>query len=275
MTDATANIPSSRYRIASGTTVDLTAHHSADIGPYAKKKPARRDAAALAGRLDSLQRLLWADGRHKLLVVLQAMDAGGKDGTIRKVFGGLNPQGVTVTGFTQPTTRELGHDYLCRVHRHTPGAGKISVFNRSHYEDVLIVRVLDLVPEVQWRRRYRHINEFERVLAEEGTTILKFFLHVSKDEQRQRLQARLDNPEKIWKFSAGDLAQREKWDAYMAAYAEMLGRTSTEAAPWYVVPADHKWYRDVVVASVVAETLESMGLSYPAPEAGLEGVVVP
>ena len=140
---------------------------------------------------------------------------------------------------------------------------------------MLIVRVLDLVPEVQWRRRYRHINEFERVLAEEGTTILKFFLHVSKDEQRQRLQARLDNPEKIWKFSAGDLAQREKWDAYMAAYAEMLGRTSTEAAPWYVVTADHKWYRDVVVASVVAETLESMGLSYPAPEAGLEGVVVP
>jgi len=203
------------------------------------------------------------------------MDAGGKDGTIRKVFGGLNPQGVTVTSFKQPTARELGHDYLWRVHRHTPGAGKIGVFNRSHYEDVLIVRVLGLVPEVRWRRRYRHINEFERLLAEEGTTILKFFLHVSKDEQRQRLQARLDNPEKIWKFNSGDLAQSETWDAYMAAYTEMLGRTSTEAAPWYVVPADHKWYRDVVIASVVAETLESMGLSYPAPEAGLEGVVVP
>ena len=202
------------------------------------------------------------------------MDAGGKDGTIRKVFGGLNPQGVTVTGFKKPTDDELGHDYLWRVHRHTPRSGMISVFNRSHYEDVLIVRVLGLLPRGRWSKRYEHIAAFGKSLADEGTTILKFFLNVSKDEQRRRLQRRLDDPTKIWKFNAGDLEHRERWADYMAAYADALERTSTDFAPWYVVPADNKWYRDVVVASVVTDTLESLGLEYPDPEPGLEAVVI-
>jgi PPK2 family polyphosphate:nucleotide phosphotransferase len=178
--------------------------------------------------MDSLRRLLWADGRYKLLVVLQAMDAGGKDGTTRRVFGGLNPQGVSVAGLRKPTQRELAHDYLWRVHRNTPESGEIAAFNRSHYEDVLIVRVAGLVPEERWKRRYDHIVEFERLPADEGTSIVKFFLHGSKDEQRRRLQTRLDDPDKIWKFSQGDLEQRKQWDAYMAAYTEMITRTSTE-----------------------------------------------
>ena len=263
-----------QYRVAQGTRLDLGVSDPSATGAYTKKKQARSDLAALIERLDGLQRVLWAGAEHKLLVVLQAMNAGGKDGTIRKVFGGLNPQGVTVTGFKKPTDDELGHDYLWRVHRHTPRSGMISVFNRSHYEDVLIVRVLGLLPRGRWSKRYEHIAAFEKSLADEGTTILKFFLNVSKDEQRRRLQRRLDDPTKIWKFNAGDLEHRERWADYMAAYADALERTSTDFAPWYVVPADNKWYRDVVVASVVTDTLESLGLEYPDPEPGLEGVVI-
>ena len=267
-------LPLDRYRVLPDAAVDLERIDPADTGPYLDKKQARRELAALVEKLDRLQRLLWADAGHKLLVVLQAMDTGGKDGTIRRVFGRLNPQGVTVTGFKVPTPEELAHDYLWRVHKHAPAAGSIAVFNRSHYEDVLIVRVLGLVDHERWSRRYAHINDLERLLADEGTTILKFFLNISKDEQRRRLQARLDHPEKRWKFSEGDLEHRGRWADYMQAYGDAIQATSTVHAPWYVVPADTKWYRDVVVAAAVGRALEGLGLAYPEADAGLEGIVI-
>jgi PPK2 family polyphosphate:nucleotide phosphotransferase len=265
-------IPVDAYRVQPGTVVDPSAWRPGDTGDVETKKQGRKLLRGLVAEMDRLQHLLWADGGHKLLVVLQAMDTGGKDGTIRKVLGGLNPQGVRVTGFKVPTPRERAHDYLWRVHQHTPGAGEIAVFNRSHYEDVLVVRVLGLAPPERWGRRYDHINDFERLLADEGTTILKFFLNISKEEQRSRLQARLDNPDKRWKFSAGDLDHRELWDDYTAAYATAIERTSTEHAPWFVVPADNKWYRDLVVASAIVEALGAMDLAYPQPESGLDGI---
>ncbi len=238
------------------------------------KAAGREQVTRLNQRLGELQELLWADGRHRVLLVLQGMDACGKDGTIRTVFQGVNPQGVPVTSFKQPSDEELAHDYLWRVHDHAPASGELAIFNRSHYEDVLVVRVEGLVPEERWRRRYRHIMEFERMLAEEGTTIVKIFLHISKEEQRIRQQERIDNPKKRWKFSSGDLAARAKWDQYMDAFQDMLDETSTEFAPWYVVPANRNWYRDLVVSSVLVHTLESLALRYPEPEAGLEGLVV-
>ncbi|HVZ61406.1 MAG TPA: PPK2 family polyphosphate kinase, partial [Terriglobales bacterium] len=209
---------------------------------------------------------LYAEHKHKVLMVLQALDCGGKDGTIEHVFKGVNPQGVRVAAFKAPTPIELDHDYLWRVHRQTPGRGEITIFNRSHYEDVLAVRVHDLVPKKVWRRRYQQINDFERMLAEEGVTIVKFYLHISKDEQRKRQRERLKDPRKKWKFNAGDLQDRELWGGYMKAYEEALSETSTDWAPWYVVPANHNWYRNLVVASVLVETLERLKMSYPAPK---------
>jgi PPK2 family polyphosphate:nucleotide phosphotransferase len=229
---------------------------------------------ALNGILAELQVRLWAESKQKLLLVLQAMDTGGKDGTIRHVFNGVNPQGVRVWSFGVPNETELAHDYLWRVHRLTPANGAITVFNRSHYEDVIVVRVEGLVPEERWQKRYDHIAQFEKMLADEGTTIVKLFLHISKDEQRQRLQARLDEPDKRWKFSAGDLDVRQRWEDYMAAYEDALSLTSTDYAPWYVVPADRKWYRNLVAASILIETLRGMDPQYPDPEPGLEGMVV-
>jgi PPK2 family polyphosphate:nucleotide phosphotransferase len=202
------------------------------------------------------------------------MDTGGKDGVIRSVFDGVNPQGVKVASFKRPTDLELAHDYLWRVHPRVPAKGEITIFNRSHYEDVLVVRVHDLVPAARWERRFQQINEFEEMLVEEGTTILKFFLHISKDEQKERLQARLDDPSKHWKFSLGDLAERERWDDYQAAYEDVLNMTSSPHAPWYVVPADRKWFRDLVIATALVETLEKMGLEYPANPDDLSGVVI-
>jgi PPK2 family polyphosphate:nucleotide phosphotransferase len=263
------------YRIAPGTPASLTARDPADSRLFGgEKDEGKRLAAELTDRLESLQELLYAEGRHKVLVVLQAMDTGGKDGVIRHVFDGVNPQGVDVASFKRPTPAELAHDYLWRVHAQTPGSGEITIFNRSHYEDVLVVRVHGLVPEETWSRRYDHINAFERMLADEGTTILKFFLHISAEEQRERLQARLDDPTKHWKFSLGDLDERRRWDDYTAAYEEAISRTSTSWAPWYVVPADRKWYRNLVVAAVLVETLEGLGMGYPPPEDDLSGVVV-
>ncbi len=265
-------IPVDGYRVPPGKAVDLSAFDPDETGSIENKKAGRKVLSGIVEEMDRLQRLLWADGAKRMLVVLQAMDTAGKDGTIRKVFGRLNPQGVTVTGFKAPTRIELAHDYLWRVHRHTPASGEIAVFNRSHYEDVLIVRVLDLVPAERWSRRYGHINALERLLSDEGTTIVKFFLNISKDEQRRRLQARLDDPTKRWKFSADDLEHRSRWDEYMQAYAAAISETSTEHAPWYVVPADNKWYRDLVVASVVAKALGGLDLSYPQPESDLSEI---
>jgi PPK2 family polyphosphate:nucleotide phosphotransferase len=228
---------------------------------------------AMNKRLAELQARLWAEGRQRLLVVLQAMDTGGKDGTIRHVFKGVNPQGVRVWGFGVPTELELAHDYLWRVHVKTPENGTIAIFNRSYYEDVLVVRVKGLVHEERWRRRYQHIVDFERLLHDEGTTIVKLFLHISKEEQRARLQARLDDPGKHWKFSLGDLDDRKLWDDYVEAFEEALTSTSTPHAPWYVVPGDRKWYRNLAVSTILIQTLESMDPQYP-PVADLDGVVV-
>jgi PPK2 family polyphosphate:nucleotide phosphotransferase len=224
-------------------------------------------------RLAELQTRLWAESKGKLLVVLQAMDTGGKDGTIRHVFKGVNPQGVRVWAFGVPSERELAHDYLWRVHRRTPENGEITIFNRSHYEDLLVVRVKSLAPEETWRRRFEHIVEFERLLVDEGTTLVKLFLHISKDEQRARLQARLTESDKRWKFDLGDLGDRALWDDYLAAYEEALTLTSTQHAPWHVVPADRKWYRNLVVSSILIGALEEMDPRYP-PEPDLDGVAV-
>ena len=264
-----------RYRIGAGEAADLANRDPSDQGLFAGDKKAGKAALVnLNKRLEELQELFYADNRHRLLVVLQATDTGGKDGTISSVFDGVNPLGVKVASFKKPTEAELARDYLWRVHPHVPANGEIVIFNRSHYEDVLVVRVHDLVPNERWRRRYQQIVDFERLLVEEGTTIVKFFLHISKDEQRERLQARLDNPQKHWKFSLGDLDERKRWDEYQAAYEEAISSTSTESAPWYVIPANRKWYRNVVVATILIETLQSLNLRFPEPEDDLSGIVV-
>jgi PPK2 family polyphosphate:nucleotide phosphotransferase len=262
-----------RYRVEPGSRVRLSDWDPQDTrGLPGGKQAAEPELERLTERLEELQELLYAEHKHRLLVILQAMDTGGKDGTIRHVFEGVNPQGVKVTAFGVPTPQELAHDYLWRVHPHTPGLGEIMIFNRSHYEDVLIVRVHNLVPAEVWQRRYAHINDFERMLADEGVTILKFYLHISKEEQRRRLQERLDDPRKQWKFRIGDLQERARWDEYMAAYEDVLSLTSTAWAPWYIVPADHKWYRNWVVASVIVQTLSDFKMSYPPAEQGLEQI---
>ncbi|MDY6877573.1 MAG: polyphosphate kinase 2 family protein [Chloroflexota bacterium] len=264
-----------RYCVEPGSEINLSRWDPNDRSAFeGSKQEARKALRALNKRLEALQELLYAEQKHKVLIVLQAMDTGGKDGTIRHVFEGVNPQGVKVAGFKVPTPEELNHDYLWRVHKQVPGKGEIVIFNRSHYEDVLVVRVHNLVAETTWGRRYAHINDFERLLAEEGTMILKFFLHISMDEQRERLQARLDEPHKRWKFNLGDLDERRLWPDYMRAYEEALSKTSTEWAPWYIVPANRKWYRNLVVAAVLVETLEGLNMDYPQPEEGLEGVVI-
>ncbi|HUP84337.1 MAG TPA: polyphosphate kinase 2 family protein [Acidimicrobiales bacterium] len=243
-------------------------------GAPGDKKETEAASSELNQRLADLQERLWAENKRALLVVLQAIDAGGKDGAIRKVFGGVNPQGCRVTSFKAPSDDELAHDFLWRVHQATPRKGEIGIFNRSHYEDVLIVRVHELVPKKVWSKRYAAINDFESQLVASGTTILKFFLHISKDEQAERFRKRLENPEKNWKFRRADLEEREHWDEYQEAFEDALTKTSTKAAPWYVVPADHKWYRDWAVLSVIVDTMEQMDPQYPPPEEDLTSIVV-
>ncbi len=225
-------------------------------------------------RLDVLQRRLYAEGKRSLLLVLQGLDASGKDGVIRSVFGGVSPQGCRVVSFRAPTASELAHDYLQRVHAELPARGELGIFNRSHYEDIVAVRMLRLAPDDVWRRRAGHIREFERMLTDEGTTIVKVFLNVSKDEQRERLQERIDDPEKRWKFRRDDLEVRRRFGEYITAYEEALTETSTEWAPWYVVPADRNWVKVVAVAQLLVEGLERMDPQLPAPEVGIENLVV-
>ncbi|MDH3755924.1 MAG: polyphosphate kinase 2 family protein [Acidimicrobiia bacterium] len=271
----TPAIDVNQYRVQNRRRIDLADWSTDDNGGMAKRDPAVGLLFdELNGRLEELQELLYADGRHKLLVVIQATDTGGKDGTIRHVFDGVNPQGVRVASFKRPTDDELAHDYLWRVHRHTPRNGEIVIFNRSHYEDVLVVRVHGLVSGKQWQRRYGHIRDFERLLTDEGTTIVKFFLHISKDEQKERLQARLDEPEKHWKFDVADLKERNHWDDYQTAFADMLAETGTSDAPWYVVPADRKWYRNLVISTVLVDTLAALDLRFPDAEAGLDAIEI-
>ena len=262
------------YLVIPGTAADLASRDPRSRRGFEGDKTEGKAALRpLNARLGELQTRLWAESEGKLLVVLQAMDTGGKDGTIRHVFRGVNPQGVRVWGFGAPSERELGHDYLWRVHRRTPENGEITIFNRSHYEDVLVVRVKGLAPEETWRKRFGHIVGFERLLVDEGTTVVKLFLHISKEEQRDRLQARLAESDKRWKFNVADLDDRKLWDDYIAAYEEALTLTSTEHAPWHVIPADRKWYRNLVVSSVLIQTLEELDPRYP-PEPDLDGVVV-
>ena len=264
-----------RLRVEPGTKLDLGDHDPQSMIDFeGGKKTGQAALPALTARLAELQRRLWGESAQSLLVVLQAMDTGGKDGTIRHVFKGVNPQGVHVRGFGVPTEWERAHDYLWRVHHQTPEDGAITIFNRSHYEDVLVVRVRGFTPEKTWSRRYEHIRNFERMLFDEGTRLVKLFLNISKDEQRERLQARLDEPDKNWKFNSGDLEDRSLWDDYQTAYEVALSETSTENAPWYVIPANRKWYRNLAVSSVLIQTLEEMNPQYPEPEEGLERLVV-
>jgi PPK2 family polyphosphate:nucleotide phosphotransferase len=230
--------------------------------------------AELTARLESLQELFFADGRHRLLIVLQGLDASGKDGTIRHVFEGVNPSGVRVASFKAPTEDELAHDFLWRAHSRVPRSGEIVLFNRSHYEDVLVVRVRKLAPKSVWQSRYRQINEFERLLAEGGTTILKFFLHISREEQGERFRDRIADPAKRWKFRRGDLEDRALWPKYQEAYEDALRKTSTPWAPWYVIPADREWYRNLAISSIVVEPLAGLDLAYPAGEPGIESLEI-
>lgn len=227
------------------------------------KEDAKKQLKDLNKQLATLQDVLYAENKHKILIILQAMDTGGKDGTIRHVFKGVNPQGVRVANFKVPSEEELDHDYLWRVHKQTPGCGEIVIFNRSHYEDVLVVRVHQLVTENIWKRRYAQINEFERLLVEEGTTILKFYLHIDKDEQKDRLQARLDEPNKRWKFNPNDLKERNLWLEYISAYEDVINKTTTKFAPWYVIPANKKWLRNLLIAEIIVEKLKSLEMIYP------------
>jgi PPK2 family polyphosphate:nucleotide phosphotransferase len=219
--------------------------------------------AKLQEQLAELQEKFYVARRYKLLVVLQGMDTSGKSGTLRAVFKSANPQGVTVAGFKRPTTEELAHDYLWRIHAQAPADGEMVIFDRSHYEDITAVRVMDLKPPSIWKKRFEHIRDFERMLADEGTIILKFFLHIDRDEQKRRLEARLREPEKRWKFEFGDLEARRHWDDYMDAYSEAIVRTSEKHAPWYVVPANRKWLRNLVVAQVIVDRLKKLELAYP------------
>ncbi len=270
------SFPLGPLRATPGKRVDLDEIDTRGTPGWDAKDRAGAEARTLElnAELEELQEILWAQGTRRLLVVLQAMDAGGKDGTIRHVFDGVNPTGVRVASFKKPSPLELSRDYLWRIHAQVPADGEIVIFNRSHYEDVLVVRVLGLVPEVEWRRRYGHIRDFERLLVDEGTHIIKIMLHISKDEQRERLQDRLDDPEKHWKFDPTDLDMRERWDDFMEAFADAISETSTDDAPWYVVPADRKWYRDLAISEILVQTLRSMDLDYPA-SADLEGITIP
>jgi PPK2 family polyphosphate:nucleotide phosphotransferase len=261
---------SQRLLVKPGATVRL-----AEIDPdetHGFEKGAALDAALAqnVARIDELQYLLYAERRRALLVVLQGMDAAGKDGTIRHVMTGFNPQGCRVTAFKTPTPEELAHDFLWRVHAAVPGKGDVAIFNRSHYEDVLIVRVQQLVPEPVWKRRYDEINGFERLLAEHDVVIVKIFLHISKEEQKQRLERRLEDPTRQWKVSLGDFEQRNRWQDYARAYEDAITKCNSRAAPWYVVPADKKWFRNLAVSQILVDTLEALDMKFPKPTVDLK-----
>lgn len=239
------------------------------------KDSAKAELTKWQERLNVLQEMLYAQRMQSVLIVLQAMDSGGKDGTIKNVFDAANPQGVRVVSFKSPSEKELSHDFLWRIHQNAPEKGMIGIFNRSHYEDVLIVRVNNLVPDAVWKQRYDHINNFERLLVDEKTVVLKFFLHISRAEQKERFTERLTNPEKHWKWSSADLVVREKWDDYMDAYEDVFRKTSTKEAPWHIIPANKKWYRNLIITRTIVEAMEKMELAYPPAEPDLDKVVIP
>lgn len=256
-----------------GSKVKLADHDPEDTHGVGKEE-ALAEIDGLRTRLSELQNTLYGDKRYGMLVVLQAIDTGGKDGTIKSVFREVGPLGSSVANFGVPSAEEMAHDYLWRYHRQAPERGKMVIFNRSHYESVLVERVHELVPEKVWKARYGQINSFEEYLASQGTVTVKFFLHISKDEQRERLQDRIDRPDKRWKFRSGDLDDRNHWDEYQAAFEDMVTKCNTKVAPWNIVPADHKWYRDVVVARTLIQELEKLDLHYPEPVEGIKGMKV-
>jgi PPK2 family polyphosphate:nucleotide phosphotransferase len=265
----------SRFTRPPGKPFRLAEVDPREKGGFEDKDEAKEHLERHLERLNHLQQRLYAGGEHALLIVLQGMDTGGKDGTIRHVMGAFDPQGVRVTSFKAPTEEELDHDFLWRVHRATPRRGMVGIFNRSHYEDVLVVRVKSLVPEEVWRPRYEQIVHFEELLAAGGVTVVKLFLHISPGEQAERLRERQRDPEKQWKFRPGDLEDRKLWGQYMAVYEEALTRCNTRGAPWYVVPADHKWYRNLVVSEILIATLEALDLQLPEPAEDVTSYEIP
>ncbi len=257
-----------------GRKVRLAEHDPGNTLGFTDKLAAREELEANVRRLAALQYRLFAEGRRAVLVVFQAMDAGGKDGAIRRVMSGLNPQSCRVTSFKKPSEAELAHDFLWRIHKAVPARGEIGIFNRSHYEDVLVVRVHNLVPKAVWSERYEDINRFEKLLARNDVVLLKFFLHISRKEQRERLLARVEDPERNWKITPEDLEERKYWGDYVRAYEEAIERCSTGHAPWYIIPANHKWFRDLAVSQILVETLEGLKPKFPAPKFDLSKVRV-
>ena len=261
-----------RFVIEPGTKVRLGKIDPAFKGTHKSKGSATPEIQKHAERMANAQYLLYADGNRSLLVVLQALDAGGKDGVLRHVFATMNPQGTSVFGFKQPSEWEAAHDFLWRAHQHTPAKGEVVIFNRSHYEDVLVVRVHDLVPKAVWSQRYELINDFERILTENGTRILKFYLHISPEEQLDRFEQRLDDPLRHWKISEADYSERKLWPDYIEAYEDAMERTSTKDSPWYVIPSDHKWFRNLAISEILADTLEDMELKLPPTKVDLADI---
>jgi PPK2 family polyphosphate:nucleotide phosphotransferase len=260
------------FVVKPGAKVRLSKIDPSYTGKYESHEKAAPDIAKHIERLEKLQYLLYADGSQSLLVVLQALDAAGKDGTVRHVFSGMNPQGTAVFGFKQPSKEELAHDFLWRVHARTPAKGEVVIFNRSHYEDVLVVRVHNLVPKSVWSKRYDLINDFEKTLTDNGTSILKFYLHISPEEQLARFAQRLDDPSRNWKISESDYSERKLWPQYVDAYQDARELTSTKRAPWYVIPANHKWFRDVAISQIITDTMDDMGLKLPPAQVDLADI---
>jgi PPK2 family polyphosphate:nucleotide phosphotransferase len=264
----------SPYRVEPGKKVDLSKWPTDDTGPFKDKSDARDPTKKNIRRLIDLQELLYASSSHSILIVLQAMDAGGKDGAIDHVFSGVNPQGCSVTSFKEPSKEELAHDYLWRYHLACPKRGMMGIFNRSHYESILVERVQKIADKDVWSKRFEQINAFERELVAENTVILKFFLHISKKEQKKRLEARIEDKTKQWKISPSDLATRKHWDEYTEAFEDALRFCSTEEAPWYVVPADHKWFRNWVLSDTIVRAIQKLDLKLPPPEKGIDKIKV-
>jgi PPK2 family polyphosphate:nucleotide phosphotransferase len=261
-----------RFRVTPGTKVKLREIDPDYHGTHLDKDAVAGEVQRDIDRMAELQALLYADNRKSLLICLQGLDGSGKDGTVAHVFRGMNPEGVETSAFKVPTREELAHDFLWRVHKRTPASGKVAIFNRSHYEDVLVVRVHKTVPKDVWSTRYDRINEFEKQLSEAGTTILKFFLHISEDEQLRRFEQRLDDRARQWKISESDYEERKFWPDYIEAFEDVLHKTSTSYAPWFVIPANHKWYRNLAVASIVVNAMESLRLKVPPPTVNLDHI---
>jgi PPK2 family polyphosphate:nucleotide phosphotransferase len=261
-----------KFMVESGAKIQLSKIDASYTGKDETHEQALPEIQTHVERMDKLQYLLYADNHQSLLVILQALDAAGKDGVVRHLFSGMNPQGTFVFGFKQPSKYEAAHDFLWRAHLRTPGKGEVVIFNRSHYEDVLVVRVHKLVPESVWSKRYELINDFENMLSQNGTTILKFFLHISPEEQLSRFKQRLDDPSRNWKISESDYSERELWPKYMEAYEGAIALTNTKRAPWYIIPANHKWFRNLAVSQIIAETMDEMGLQLPVTQVDISEI---